>query len=861
MFANLNALTIEKNMAFWSWSHEELFRQLQTGAMGLRTEQAVQRLKIIGSNTLKPKQQYSILNVFVRQFKDPLVLILFFAVCVSIVVGEWVDALVVFAIIVGTAILGFIQEHSATKAVEKLLAKIERKTTVLRNGQFVSLATDQIVPGDVVSLSAGNLVPGDGIILDTKSCYVDQATLTGETFPVEKHPGIVSANASLTERTNCVFTGTSLRSGTATALIVQTGPSTAFGQIAERLALHPPETDFERGVRHFGYLIARTVLIFVLLVFASNVFAAKSAVDSLLFAVALAVGMAPELLPAIITITLSRGAQQMAARGVIVRRLNAIENFGTMDVLCTDKTGTLTQGTIQLSNVFDVNGKPSEEVALEAYLNARWQVGIGNPMDNAILAAGEKWEAASVRYRKRDEIPYDFTRRRLSIVVTTDGNQNVLITKGALESVLEVSRWVLDDGSKVPLQAEHRNQIHEKLMDWSSQGFRVLGLATKPVPSQDAYTETDECDLVFKGFLLFLDPPKPDVPTTITDLRELGVHLKIISGDSLEVTQYIANQVGLPVTGILTGKQLREMPDEALWQLAEKTTLFVEVDPNQKERIIRTLQKTGHVVGYMGDGINDAPALHVADVGISVVEAVDVAKETADLVLLEHSLSVLHEGIINGRKTFANTLKYIFTTTSANFGNMFSMAGLSLFLPFLPMLAKQILLNNFLSDFPGMAIATDNVDQNMIMTPHRWDIKFITRFMILFGLVSSVFDYVTFGVLLWIIQATPEQFRTAWFVESLLTELVIALVVRTQVPFFRSRPGKWLMISTFIVAVITLLLPYLPINTIFEFVPLPLPVMFLLLIITGLYIIVTEIAKHMFYQRAAVSHSVSLSPL
>jgi Mg2+-importing ATPase len=590
-------------------------------------------------------------------------------------------------------------------------------------------------------------------------------------------------------------------------------------------------------------------------VFAVNVFAAKPAVDSLLFAIALAVGMAPELLPAVITITLSRGAQQMAERGVIVRRLNAIENFGTMDILCTDKTGTLTQGTIQLSSAVDIAGNASDDVGLYAYLNARWQAGISNPMDNAILASGKEWEAMAVGYRKVNEIPYDFTRRRLSIVVANGDQQPLLVTKGALESVLEVSISAVDRGEVVALNEIVRNQINQHLAGWSSQGFRVLGLAVKPVPLQDIYTETDETELVFRGFLLFYDPPKTDVQATLSDLHELGVQLKIISGDSLQVTQYIADQVGLSVTGTLTGRQIRELRDEALWQLADRTTLFAEVDPNQKERIIRTLQKTGHVVGYMGDGINDAPALHVADVGISVVEAVDVAKETADLVLLERSLSVLHDGIVNGRKTFANTLKYVFTTTSANFGNMFSMAGLSLFLPFLPLLAKQILLNNFLSDFPGMAIASDNVDPDMIEMPHRWDMKFITRFMIIFGLVSSLFDYLTFGILLWVVRASPQQFRTAWFVESLLTELVIALVVRTRVPFFRSRPGRWLTISTLGIGILTLLLPYLPFSTIFEFVPLPFPVMFLLVVITGLYVAATEIAKKVFYQPSLRSSS------
>lgn len=842
--------SVSSDSAYWSLPHEALFRQLETTPQGLTTNEAQQRLEKFGLNALKSNAKRSPYILFLKQFKDPLMLILIFAVGVSIIVGEWVDAAVVAIVVVGSAILTFSQEYRATQAVEKLLARVQTKSVILRDGKQTSIPTEAVVPGDVVMLSAGNLIPGDGVILQAKVCFVDQAALTGETFPVEKTTTIVQETAALAERTNCVFMGTSIRSGTAQALIVQTGTNTAYGEIAERLALRPPETEFERGIRQFGYLLTQIVSIFVLVVFATNIFAAKPAVDSLLFAIALAVGMAPELLPAIITITLSRGAQQMAARGVIVRRLNAIENFGIMDVLCTDKTGTLTQGSIQLSDVLDVNGEPSENILLYAYLNARLQEGIHNPLDDAILAtAAEKVAINVADYRKLDEIPYDFNRKRLSVVVTSDTEAALIITKGALENVLEVCDKIQDGTTTITFDALQHERIQQQFNGWSSKGFRVLGLATKPVTSQNTFSELDEHSLIFRGFLLFYDPPKDDVRTTLADLAKLGVQLKIITGDNLQVSSYIAQEVALPVMTTLTGRQINGLRDEALWHIAERTSIFAEVDPNQKERIIRALQKTGHVVGYMGDGINDAPALHIADVGISVDQAVDVAKEAADFVLLEHSLSALRDGIINGRKTFANTLKYIFTTTSANFGNMFSMAGLSVFLPFLPLLAKQVLLNNFLSDFPGMAIASDNVDEEMIAKPHRWDIKFVRNFMIVFGLVSSVFDYLTFGVLLWIIKASPPEFRTAWFIESLMTELVIALVVRSRVPFFRSKPGKWLMLSTLAVAVLTLFLPYLPLNTIFDFVPLPLPVMVLLLVISGLYVAAAEITKHFFYAR------------
>ncbi|MEO8613153.1 MAG: magnesium-translocating P-type ATPase, partial [Chloroflexota bacterium] len=816
------------NAAYWSQPPETLFPQLDTTAQGLTTAQAQRKLEALGLDSLKPHKRRAVLISFLKQFKNPLILILIFSICVSALVGEWVDASVVLLVIIGSTVLSFVQEYNATNAVEKLLARVEIKVTVLRDGKSVSVPTSSVVPGDVVLLSAGNLIPGDGVLLHSKDCYVDQAALTGESFPVEKKPGIAPETASTAERSNCVFMGTSVRTGTASALIVHTGTQTAFGEIARRLTLRAPETDFERGIRHFGYLLMQIILVLVLFVFAINVFAAKPPIDSLLFAIALAVGIAPEMLPVIVTVTLSTGAQQMAAKGVIVRRLNAIENFGNMDVLCVDKTGTLTEGNIQLNKACDIQGLPSNEILLYAYLNAHLQVGMHNPLDEALIASGKTLEEQRAAYRLIDEIPYDFGRKRLSVIVAAPDDTRTMLTKGAYESIITVCDRVLVGDTIVILDHIQHEELDRRFAEWSAQGFRVLGLAVKPVNTQETFALEDEIALIFRGFLLFFDPPKADIHAALADLGELGVQLKIITGDNPLVAQYVAAQVGLTVTGVLTGSQLNTLRDEALWQLAERTNLFVEIDPNQKERIIRALQKTGHVVGYMGDGINDAPALHVADVGLSVDQAVDVAKEAADFVLMEHSLKVLRDGIIIGRKTFANTLKYVFTTTSANFGNMFSMAGISLFLPFLPLLAKQILLNNFLSDIPGIALASDNVDQEWIDKPHRWDVKLIRNFMIVFGLVSSVFDFLTFGVLLWLLNASPQEFRTGWFIESLMTELVIALIVRTRKPFFRSKPGRWLWWSTVAVAVLTLLLPYLPINTLFDFVPLPFTTLLLL---------------------------------
>lgn len=836
---------------YWHASTADVLATLHSTPTGLSSTEAAQRLQRLGPNLLQARQQLTAWRTLLEQFKNPLVLILIFAAVTSAFLAEWVDAVVVLLVVVSSVGLSFWQEHRASTAVEKLRAQVKSKAVVLRDGQPQTIVTEAVVPGDVVLLSAGSLIPADGLVLAAKDFFVNQAVLTGETFPIEKKPGLVAATATLAERTNCVFMGTSVRSGTAHVVMVQTGVATVFGQIAQRLTLRPPETAFERGIRHFGSLLTQVMLALVLIVFAANVFLAKPPIDALLFAIALAVGLTPELLPTIISVTLAQGAQRMAARGVIVRRLNAIENLGNMDVLCTDKTGTLTLGVVQLDGALDGAGQPAFHVLQAAYRNAFHQTGLSNALDEAIIARAQQAAPTLITAQKLDEMPYDFVRKRLSVVVREEDGRHLLITKGAFDTVLAICTHVQNGETVAPLDPSARTELQQRYIDWSSEGFRVLGVASKETPPQPSYSVADEHDLTFLGFLLFFDPPKPGVEETLAELSRLGVQLKVITGDNRQVAHHLATTVGLPVTSIVTGGQLDELHDEALWHVATQTTLFAEVDPNQKERIILALRKMGHVVGYMGDGINDAPALHAADVGISVDTAVDVAKEAADFVLLEKNLDVLRAGIEEGRRTFANTLKYIFTTTSANFGNMLSMAGASLFLPFLPLLAKQILLNNFLSDIPGMAIAGDNVDADLVETPHRWDIKFIRNFMIIFGLVSSVFDYLTFGVLLWLFQTPPEAFRTGWFIESLLTELVIALVVRTRKPFYRSRPGRLLWLSTLLIAGLTVMLPYLPFADLFGLAPLPAGLFVTLLLITALYVAGAELAKRFFYAKAA----------
>jgi len=848
--------------AYWSASSEQLLMELHSSSQGLLKSEAERRLRQYGLNAVRDSRQASSLGLLLSQLKSPLVLILVFAAIISAIAGEWPDALIVLAVVFGSSALGFMQEYRACDAIEKLRSKVTIKTRVLRDGQFCEVLSNQVVPGDVLQLSAGSLIPADGIVLEANDLFVNQAVLTGEVFPVEKRQGQVARNASLMERFNCVFMGTSVRSGVASVLVVQTARSTVFGQIAEKLKLRPPLTEFERGVQHFGFLLTRVMLVMVVVVLTFNVILHKPALDSLLFSLALAVGLTPELLPAIISITLAHGAQRMAKRGVIVRRLNAIENFGSMDVLCTDKTGTLTEGIVVLKDAFDPQGQTSQSVTRYAYLNAFHQTGLDNLLDEAIKSHGKQVGLDIRAETKVGEIPYDFVRKSLSVIVSDRPGNRTLITKGAVSNVLEMCSTVQFEEQVVPLDDARKSEINERFGHWSGQGFRVLGVAVKPVEVKSgSYTHDDESALQFAGFLLFFDPPKADVKQTIFALAHLGVQLKIITGDNQWVARHVAKVVDLPIAGLLTGNDLNRLGDEALWHAAQHTTVFAEVDPNQKERIIHALQKTGHVVGYMGDGINDAPALHAADVGISVNTAVDVAKDASDLVLLEQDLDILRDGIEEGRRTFANTLKYIMTTISANFGNMFSMAVASLFLPFLPLLASQILLNNFLSDIPGAAIANDNVDPEWVAKPRRWDNKFIGRYMVLFGFVSSIFDFLTFGILLFLFSATEEEFRTGWFIESLLTELVIALVVRTRRLFFRSRPGALLLAATVVVIGITLVLPYLPFSSLFGFVPLPAPLMLMLIGLIVLYVVVAELAKKHFYARPENASFLSIGKM
>ena len=818
-------------------------------AAGLTSAEARRRLTEFGENRIGQKRRVGLhqnfggkagtLALFVAQFKSPIILILVGAAIVSLFLQDRTDAALILAIVLASGILGFWQEYSATDAVAKLRALVETRARVLRDGNEVTVPLAEVVPGDVGLLSAGAIIPGDGRLLEARELFVNEAALTGETFPAEK---------SVIDQTDSaggeVYLGTHVVSGSGKAEIVATGKRTRFGKIAESLRLRRPETDFERGVRRFGYLLAEITLLLVLAIFGFNVFVHKPVLDSFMFALALAVGLTPQLLPAIITINLSHGARRMAQEKVIVKRLAAIENFGSMNVLCADKTGTITEGKISIRTSVDAGGNRSEKTLLCAYLNAANETGFINPIDEALRANPP---ADCNGWEKVDELPYDFARKRLSILCEKT-HARILVTKGALPQILGICSEVeWSDGTRDKLDVA-RKQIQEQWRRFSCEGSRVIAVAYRACGAECSRIDrASETEMIFLGLIALSDPPKAGIESTLRELRDLGIRLKIITGDNVLIATYLAEQVGLNAEQVLSGRDIQTMSNAALMRQASEVDVFAEIEPGQKERLVLALKKAGNVVGYMGDGINDVSALHASDVSLSVEEAVDVAREAADFVLLEHDLEVLVDGVREGRRTFANTLKYVFIATSANFGNMFSMAGASLFLPFLPLLPKQILLMNLLTDLPEMTIAGDDVDPELVERPRRWDIHFIRRFMIVFGVVSSVFDYLTFGVLIWL-HATINQFRTGWFIESIVSAALIVLVVRTRRPFFRSRPSRLLALATLGVVIITVLIPHLPFAAVLGLGIMPPHFYPILAMIIVAYVAAAEATKAVFYR-------------
>ena len=839
---------------FWSLSTGALMQHLGARRAGLTAKEAKLRLQFYGPNRLRAARRTDVLTLLVAQFKSPLILILLGAVILSFFLNEPVDALIIIAIILLSGVLGFWQEKRAADAVKALLAIVRIESRVVRDGVEIDIPAEEVVPGDICVLNAGDIIPGDAAILESKDLFIDEAALTGESFPAEKETGIVARETQLMKRKNSLFMGTHVVSGTARALVIFTGASTEFGKVSERLRLKPAETEFEHGVRRFGYLLTEVTLILVIVIFGITVYLERPVIDAFLFALAIAVGIIPELLPAIISINLAVGAEHMARRKVIVKQLASIENLGSMNVLCADKTGTLTEGTVKLQGAQDAEGKPSEKALFYAYLNSFYETGFTNPIDEAVRTH-RQFDLAG--YQKVDEVPYDFVRKRLSILVAKNG-EHLMITKGAVSNVLDLCSLVeLPSGCREI--GEMRKAIERQFRFLGNDGFRALGLAYKPLGKVSRISKEHEVGMTFLALLVFFDPPKAGVVEALDDLRKLGITLKVITGDNTHVASSVAQSVLGYEPKVLTGREVHLLSDDALRSRAPAIDVFTEIEPSQKERIILALRRSGNTVGYLGDGINDASAIHSADVGISVNSAVDVAKEAATIVLLEKELGVLSAGVREGRKTFANTLKYIYMTTSANFGNMFSMAGAALFLPFLPLLPKQILLNNFLTDFPAMAISTDAVDPELVQKPRPWDIRFIRNFMIVFGVVSSIFDFLTFAALVFILKASAEEFRTGWFVESVMTEVLIIVVMRTWKPFYKSSPSRPLTIAMILVLLVTLALPYSPLSGMLGLKPLPLSWLMLLALITVLYAGVSELTKKVFHARAFGTEATSVT--
>jgi len=827
-------------------SIDALLAELQASRGGLPTDEALRRLGRIGANEPARAPRTAGLVQILLLLANPLVIILLIASLASALLGEQVNASIIVFVVTLSVVLNFVQTYRSHRVAERLRDAVAPTATALRDGTWSEIRRRDLVPGDIVRLAAGDRVPADARLLEARDLHVQQAALTGESMPAEKDASDLDvAPRQPVDARNVVFLGTSVVSGTATALVVATGPATAFGDIAARLSMRPPETEFERGTRRFALLIMRTVFFLVLFVLLTGALLHHAFLESLLFAVALAVGLTPEFLPMISAVTLSRGAAHMARQKVIVKHLEAIENFGSMDVLCSDKTGTLTSGDMVLDRHLDPLGRASERPFTLAHANSAHQTGIKSPLDEAILKRGG---GLIEGYRKIDEIPFDFERRRLSVVVEDSGGR-LLITKGAPEGVLACCTAYEVDDRRAPLDEATRTRCEATYRELSAQGSRVLAVAYAVAAPQAVYAARDERDLVLAGFVTFFDPPMKGVAETLRALRRDGVVVKILTGDNELVAQHVCSEVGLESARLVGGDEIERMTDSALAAVAEDTTVFARVSPAQKNRIILALKSRNHVVGFLGDGINDAPSIHTADVGISVSTAVDVAKDAADIILLERDLDVLHAGILEGRRAFGNVMKYLLMGTSSNFGNMFSMAGAFLFLPFLPMLPTQILLNNFLYDLAQITIPTDNVDDAFIRIPQRWNIGIIQRFMVVIGPISSLYDFLTFGALLWVFRASEALFQTGWFVESLATQTLVLFVIRTAGNPLRSRPSLPLAVTTVLVVLIGVALPFTPLAALLGFVPLPSGYFVFLGGATLTYLVLVEVVKRRLMRR------------
>lgn len=841
---------MKTDLPFWQLPVTTLLDQLSASTDGLASIEATLRLKRFGPNMVHGERKRAMVLQFLAKFRNPLVIILLIASALSALTGDAASFFIIAAIVLMSVTLDFVQEYRAGEAADRLRQSVAVRGQALRDGKLLDIPLSEMVPGDVALLVAGDLIPCDGRVLEAKDFFVNQALLTGEAFPVEKIPADLPGEADVLAASNAVLMGTSVVSGTAKVLMCRTGQSTELGEIADTLIVKAPPTDFELGTRRFGLLIMRMTILLVLFVLLVNAFFHRPWLESFLFAVALAVGLTPELLPMVVSVTLSRGAMRMAAHKVIVKRLASIQNLGSMDVFCTDKTGTLTEARIHLERHLNPSGDDSQRVLDLVYYNSFFETGLKSTLDDAIL---EHTEIDAGGWRKIDEVQFDFERRRVSVLLD-DGRSRMLVVKGAPEDILRfsVSYEGRGEADPLPLDDAAREKINILFEALSKDGFRVLGVASRKVGRDHSHAVVDdESELVFAGFAAFLDPPKKSAGAALAGLAADRVSVKVITGDNELVTQHVFAQLGIPVTGVLTGAEIQQLDDTALSARVEQANLFCRVAPAQKNRVILALKRRGHVVGYLGDGINDAPSLHSADVGISVDSAVDVAKAAADMILLEQDLGVLHAGVLEGRRTFGNIMKYVMMGTSSNFGNMFSMAGASLFLPFLPMLPVQILLNNLLYDVSELPIPLDRVDDDYLSHPRHWDMTFIRNFMLCIGPVSSIFDFLLFFVMLKFFQAREALFHTGWFIESMTTQVLVIFVIRTRKNPFRSPPNRWLIACSMAVVAVAVALPFTPAGVHLGFTPPPLLFFLVLGAMLLAYLVSVEWMKRWFFRRFA----------
>ena len=837
---------------------DAVLKELGSQIAGLSQAEAASRIARFGTNEIAREKRKSVFMRLLDNIKNPLVLLLLALGLLSFLTGDRQATVVIVVVVVLGIVLRFFQEAKADNAAEKLEAMVSNTATVMRDAAETEIPLKQLVPGDIVKLAAGDMVPADVMVLSAKDLFLNQAALTGEAQPLEKKASLPSPDVkNPLELTNICFLGSNVVSGSAIALVVETGGKTYFGSLATSIVAQRQPTSFDLGINKFTWLMIRFIAVMVPLVFLVNGLSKHNWLEAFLFAMAVAVGLTPEMLPMIVTVNLSKGAIAMERKKVIVKRLNSIQNFGAMDVLCTDKTGTLTQGKIVLEKFLDVYGEPSEKVLHYGYLNSFHHTGLKNTLDKAILDHEELREhlSADVKYRKIDEIPFDFVRRRMSVIIEDETGLNTLICKGAVEEVLDICTRVEAKGEIVEILPEKDAKRRELANSLNSQGFRVIALAYKQMPGatdEPVYSVADESDMILIGFLAFLDPPKESAKEALKRLHALNVDVKVLTGDNEIITSYICGEVGMPVEHLLLGSQIETMSEAELAEAAGSTSVFARLAPAHKERIIRALQSKGHVLGFLGDGINDAPALKAADVGISVDGAVDIAKESSDIILLENSLLVLEQGVLEGRRVFGNIIKYIKMAASSNFGNMFSVVGASAFLPFLPMLPIQVLTNNLLYDFSQIPIPTDEVDPEWLTKPRQWTIDKILRFILFIGPISSIFDYATFFIMLNVFDGwnNPALFHTGWFVESLFTQTLIIHVIRTnKIPFIESRASWQLLLTSATIVAIGVGLTVSPLAGMLGFVPLP-PLYWLFLAgILLSYAILTQLVKTWFIRR------------